>query len=262
MYKLVFIITLSILLVLGYQQYDSIQQQAEDELQRKKYEQQKLALEKARATKSPQALNEFIQQHPDSAWLDTAVYYRDKYAVQRLIKSGDIQKLQGFIDTNADSEWVTSARQHIIKIQREQENRKIRQRVLSNQPKIDLSQTDIPLITEVNTLPTLQVDKVEKKKAVKKPNRNDATERVKRALSIYQKMGKPQIRKDEERKKQQQEDEKRLQACNRMKDQLSQFNRRTRWYKLDDSGKRVFMSKQAVALKKKEIRSNYNEHCT
>lgn len=263
MYKLVFTVVLSILLYLGYQQYNNLQQQAESEQASKIFELEKQALEKARATKSPQPLSDFIQQHPDSPWLDTAIYYRDKYTVQQLVKSRDTHKLQGFINNNQGSESLVFARQSLLKIEREKENRKIQQRILNNQSVVDLTQQKIPSLTELNKPETPEPIKVVPAKPVKKkPNRNDSAERVKRALQIYQKMDKPNIRREEDRKKQQQEDAKRVKACNALKDQMSQFNRRTRWYQLDDTGKRVFMSKQAVALKKKEIKNTIKENCS
>ena len=266
MYKLVSIIILSVLLFLGYQYYENLKQQSELELQRENYEQEKQVLEKARATKSPRPLSEFIQQYPDSVWLDSAIYYRDKYAVQQLIKSGDTQKLQDFINNNPSSEWVASARQHLVKLVREQENRAIQQRILNNQPKVDLSEIKIPSLTDLENTEQpeteTETEKVEQPAPVKKANRNDPAERVKRALSIYQKMGKQQIRSDVDRQKQQAEEEKRIQACNRLKDQLKELSRRgTRWYKLDESGNRVYMRKEAVALKKKEVKTLIEEKC-
>lgn len=263
MYKLVFPIVLGILLLIGYQQYNHYQQQSDHAMEHNNYEQEKLALDNARATKSPQPLDEFIQQYPDSAWLDTAIYYRDKFAIQQIIESRDTRKLQNFISNSPDSEWLATAQQHLQKIQREQENKQIQQRILNNQPTVKITGS-IPALNQVPSEdPSVKTETVAPTKTTNKTNRNESAERVKRALSIYQKMNKPNVAKNETRKKQQQEEEKRLRACNNLKDQLKQFNnsRRTRWYELDNSGKRVYMRKEAVALKKKEIKNKINEHC-
>jgi hypothetical protein len=264
MYKLVFTVALGIALIVGYQQYSHYQQQSAQARDLKDYEMGKQALENARVTKSPQPLDQFIRQHPDSDWVDTAVYYRDKFALQQIVETRDTAKLKQFIKHNSDSEWQASAQQHLIKIQREQENREIQQRILNNQPEMEISGNIPSLDAAPSSTPAQSVQTKTPARSTNTTSRNESAERVRRALSIYQTMSKPNIAQNEMRKKQQQQEERRLRACNRLKDQLVQFkkSRRTRWYDLDDTGERVYMSKPAVAQRKKEIRSQIERNCS
>lgn len=253
MYKLILIATLGTLLYLGYEQYDTLrQQQLNQEQARQKYQQEKEALDLARATNKLTPLNQFIQQNPESDWLETAVYYRDRLVMQIAVDSGNTETLAQFILNNPNSEWKNHARQQLKKLKREQEIEKSRQLAIIKKQNEELSKRKRSTVNSKKTIHSGQS---------KKSKRDDSAERVQRALSIYQKINKQKQRDASQEKKQQQRNAEFSRRCNKLKDELKQFKMRTRWYQLDEKGNRVFIDKATVAKRKKDMQADYDRYC-
>jgi len=257
-YKWALIIVLGTLAVLGYQQYEKQrQQQVLLEQANLIHQQDKAALDAARASNELAPLEQFIYERPNSAWLETAEYYRDKLILQQAIDSADVRQLHRYIKKYPQSPWLNTAQQHIKKLQREKENKLIQQRIQADNTPDYLAKPEVPAPkrTSTQTL-TAAPAKIEKKKRNDDPN-----ERIQRALSIYQKINKQQQREQDQAKQQRQREEKLLSQCNRLKDQLKQFKPRMRWYELDEQGNRVFIDKATVAKRKQAMQDDYNRYC-
>lgn len=256
MYRWALIMVFGTLAILAYQHYAAKQQQQlQLEQENLIHQQDKAALDVARATNTLVALEQFIFEHPQSPWLETAVYYREKMKLQQVVDSGDIRKLQRYVKNNPDSEWLNIARKHIKKLQREQENKEIQRRIQADNTPEYLVPKTRQREAKANHTSQIRTQEV-KKKPVDNPN-----ERIQRALSIYQNINKQQRREQDKARDQRQREEKLLSQCNRLKDQLKQFKPRTRWYELDKQGNRVFIDKDTMKQRKQAMQDDYNRYC-
>ena len=179
------------------------------------------------------------------------MYYRDKLVLQRAVKSRDPRRLERYIRNYPDSEWINQARQHLAKLEREQENARIQKRIQARTQKAKSETSSAQITNNTHNLASSSNNK---------PSL-DSNERVKRALSIYQKMDKQKQREQSALREKRQREEKLARECNRIRDQLKQFKGRTRWYRLDEQGKRVFLSKENVQQTKHSLEQDYNRHC-
>lgn len=256
MRKLILLImvgTTGVLAFMGYQQYSENQRMVlAHEQERITYQQEKKALDRARSSNDPVEINAFIQQHPDSVWLDIAHYHHDRLVVQNAIDAKDTTKLKQFIHHKQHSQWRQHAEHYLKKFSRERNVELAKKKNL---------QTETPAELTIRKTPLPAQKKTSQAKKIKKASSDDARDRVNRALAIYKKMDNQKQIQLRQQKKQQQNDQKRSRNCNRMKDQLIQYTKRIRWYELDGQGNRVFLKKEEVNKRKQAAQNDYDKYC-
>lgn len=253
MYKLLLTIILIVLLFVEYQKYDHFQQQQlKQEQALLNYQQEKKALDKARATNELESLIQFIHQYPESVWMNTAVYYRDRLIMQKAIDSRQANNLTQFIQNYPDSSWKNHAQHQLTRLNTELEAEEARR-----QAEIKRKQTELTTrkIADTDSKKIYPITKT------KKPKNDDPNARVQRALSIYKKANEQKQKEAAQKKKQQQQTAELTRRCNKTKDQLKQFKTRTRWYNLDEQGNRVYVDKAIVEQRKKDMQANYERYC-
>ncbi len=64
----------------------------------------------ARAINSVIAYDKFLENYPESAWRDSAIYYRDKSALEKAKLSDTPEAYQAFIDKYPNSDWLEQAK--------------------------------------------------------------------------------------------------------------------------------------------------------
>ena len=89
----------------------------------------------------------------------------------------------------------------------------------------------------------------------------EAAERIKRQLELANELRENRLKKQREKENQLQHEEKTQQRCNKLKDELRRLSERRRWYKLDESGERVYMSEKEVNATRKSIQKEYDSRC-
>lgn len=262
MYKWAAIAVLGTLAILAYQHFDEKREQQQLlEQANRVHQQDKAALDAARATEELAPLEQFIFDRPDSPWLDTAIYYRDRLILQKAVDSRDVRQLNRYIKNHPDSQWLNTARQHIKRLQRERENREIQQRIQAENVPDYLTRPAAKKTTRTVSEPTAKPVSQARSQPSSQEAPVDPNERIKRALSIYQKINKQQQRERDQARTQREQQEKLLAQCNRLQDRLKQFKPRTRWYELDENGNRVFIDKQTVQQRKQAMQQDYDRHC-
>jgi hypothetical protein len=262
--KLITAVIVIILALVGYQQYHKYQQVEQQQRALQAYQQEKQALDTARATNTPGAIEQFMVQYPDSAWIGTAQYYLEKQLLDKAIEAGEEQALQKFINAYPNSVWKQHAVQQRKIMQSDREIREAEQR-LKEQRAVEADRQALLQNQAKAPEPVLQPRAAPAIDSLGKPVKrasNEARERVNRALSIYSKLDKERVKREEEKRKRQQQEEDIRQKCNRLKDQLKQFRHSDRrWYKLDEQGKRIFMRPSEVDREKAAINKQIEEYC-
>jgi len=254
MKNLIIFAVLATLIFLGYQKYDDYQQAIQLQQQTVAiFERDKQALQEARNSKDPKALFRFIHQHPDSDWLDSAQYYLEKQLVENALDKKDLHALKSFIQNYPQSEWKQYALGH-------------QQKLIQQQEELQAAALEQATNAAASRKPDTSPVQLEQKsplqpKHIKQKN-NDAQDRVSRALSIYQKINHQKSKQQQQVTQQRQQQAEINQRCNKLKDQLKQFRSNVRWYELDDQGKRVYMDKQTVKHRKKEIQDDIKNYCS
>lgn len=252
--KTIFLILLvSALVIFTYRQYDEHnQQQIAAQKAHELYVQEKKAFEKAKNSRDIEQLNDFIRTYPNSDWVEIAYYHRDKLIVNKAVELKNEKRLQNFVQQNPNSQWKQYATQYIKKFKRIHENNemlkaqqlakeKLEKKNLTNSTPAQYSSTQ-------NKEPTARAD--------------SARERVNRALSIYNKINKQKSREADKLNEQQQKQARVDRDCHKLKNQLEDYKqKRVRWYTLDKQGKRVYMSKQQIANRKKAIEQDMSDYC-
>ncbi len=255
MKTLIVTILATALVYFGYQQYTSQQQeklQQEHKLAQSKRDKQ--AFDKAKDSGDPKLLFRFIHENPDSAWLETAQYHLEKLLVENAIAKRNIQALEGFIRNYPKSDWTLIAKRHLTQFEYDQ-----KQQITpldNNEPVLEQRKDSKP-----NPGDPIRIEQRVGTTQSTSNNRNDARERVNRALSIYSKVNKQKTKQLEQQKLKREEEEKIARLCIEMKDQLKQFRSNVRWYELDEQGNRVYIDKDTVSQQKQTIQENIQQYC-
>ncbi len=259
MYKLIIMILVGVLLYFTYAHFSDLKQQKlEHEITRQQFQSDKKDLKTAREANSLEALNRFIKQHPDSEWLESAKYYRDKLKVSQLLDSGDITEMARFIDQNPNSAWRNQVQQRLKKIKREHENALAEKRAAEKRA----TQKEMPSQSvQAKSSPTIKSNYPYQETNPVREKGDTSQDRVKRALSIYQKMNKQKQRETDNKTRQQENDDKLSRNCYKLKDQIKHYSQRIRWYELDEEGNRVYIKKDVITKRKQEMQRDYDEYC-
>lgn len=260
---LAILIMLAAVTALGYYQYTAHQQQVALEQSVARLEQEKAALEAAKAQNSITALNQFIKQYPDSNWLHKALFERDKLAYHQAVKNNSISDVENFLASYPQSQWLAQAQSRLQRLQQEQ---KLKLDLDKKQARLEQQRKQIQLQQKQAAIPEAEQDQevlVVQNKSTQQKSKNSlsGTDRVNRALSIYQKQRQQEQAIVDKQQQSRAQEEKLRQYCLSLKDQITQYKSRVRWYDLDNSGKRVFLSKQQVASNKQKLEQLYRERC-
>ena len=222
----------------------------------------KQRIEEARKNRDITALNAFIRTHPDSEWLDTAIFYRDQFAYSEAMAKGDQNSLKRYLQDYPASQWTGFVEQQLEQLQREEEARQARQ-----QRKQLLGGKTDPAQLPIDSAPKISSgDRVNSpaQALVEPPQPRtslSARERIQRALSIYEKQ---RAEKEfSEYQQQQRELEKKQQQrnCSRMRRQLAEFKKRFRWYRIDEQGEKIFLNAEEIEQKRQETETYLKRNC-
>lgn len=195
---------------------------------RAQYDIDKAQFEFALQQKSISLFNEFIQQRPDTVWMENARYYRDKLALDFAKSEGTEEALNKFLQDYPGSAWVDNALYHRDKLARP--GKKV--------PSIENSHERARVDANLETLSRNH-----------QPVEQDPSPeqlRVQKALAIYEQINKEKQLASANAEKIRRQEEKRKRDCIVMHDQLRSFDERKRWYRLDDQGNRVYLSDDEV----------------
>jgi len=77
------------------------------------YENEKAALDVARAAGTSAALDEFLRSYPQTLWAETAIYWRDHAALEEAKRIGTKEAFQAFLLRHPKSMWAEHARYYI-----------------------------------------------------------------------------------------------------------------------------------------------------
>ncbi len=241
----------------GYYAYSQYQQQIALQQAVERLQQEQQELQKAQQSNSITELNRFIKDHPQSDWIERAIYERDKLAYHQAIETNQVKALEAFIAEYADSQWLPQASNRLQRLKQEQ---KLLAEMELKQQQLDIQRQQIAKQQQQQQAEAQQ--QAEEMQAPKQISTGlSGRDRVARALAIYEKQRQQQQQVNNEQLKQQQKDEKLQQKCIRVKDQITQYEQRVRWYDLDKNGKRIYLSKQEVAQKKQQLQQQYQEYC-
>ena len=264
---LLIVAVVAALAIFGYQEYSQRQQAAATlEQEQQRFQQDKAALEAAQASNDLLALNQFIIDHPESAWLERAIFYRDQLAYRLAVDENTIQAMDNFITAYPTSQWRSQAEQRITRLQREHEQRQERERkeaLLAGQRR-NLQQrgTSTPGKATDSGKRTASSYSLNSGNQPSQRQNKSSTDRVTRALAIYQKQRDQEKKARYNQQQQRAREDEIAQRCHQIRDQLKQYERRNvRWYELDTQGERTFLSKQQVAADKLKLESQYREYC-
>ncbi len=251
----------------GYYGYTNYQQQQLLEQSVARMEQEKQALQDAQASKDILALNQFIADHPQSNWLEKAIYERDKLAYHQATETNRISALEKFISQYKGSQWITQARNRLQRLQQEQKlradiERKQQQLEIQRQEMAKQQSTTGELEEKTTDNPIASTTPTSTPAPAKTSSSLSSRDRVSRALAIYQKQRQQEQHTDTEQQQEDLKEERIKKRCLQIKDQIAQFNnRRIKWYDLDGSGKRVYLNKKQVSINRKRLREEYNQNC-
>ncbi len=258
MKTLIFIIVLATLGFMGYQHYSKQQELLQQQQQAlEKYERDKKALEQARSTKDPKAIQNFIYQYPNSAWINTARYYLEKQILDNAIKARNINALQRFTETYPNSVWKQSAIDYEKKIRIENRNKLTESKPTSEPTHERVNKTR----KTINTPVMFDQQPSPSQTNATKQAKDDAMDRVNRALSIYQKINKEKSKQVQKQQQQRQQLAQREKRCNKLRDQLKQFRSNVRWYELNEDGERVYLDKKTVKANQQSIQNDIKQYC-
>ncbi len=195
---------------------------------RAQYDIDKAQFEFALQQKSISLFNEFIQQRPDTVWMENALYYRDKLALDFAKSEGTEEALNNFLEDYPGSAWVDNALYHRDKLARPGKN---------NASFVN-SHEAVPIDTNLesegrNHQPAEQSLSTEQL-------------RVQKALAIYEQINKEKRLASVNAEKIRRKEEKKKRDCIVMHDRLRSFDERKRWYNLNDQGNRVYLSDEEV----------------
>lgn len=228
------------------------------------YYKDKQALDDAKLTGTVQAIDDFIHQHPNSAWLNNATYYRDKQALD-IAKSADtVEAIDDFIQRYPNSKWLNNAihtrdktvYNRIKKIGTKDAFEEFLNKYPNSKWKNKVEQKLASLSKKEST----NIHKI--KETEKKQVTYISNERVNRALEIHESINKENAKKAALKEQQLAQLQKQKKKCYALKDKVRQYGERRLWYTLDDTGNRIYLSDQEVEEKRLDIESNYAEKCS
>jgi hypothetical protein len=90
---------------------------------------------------------------------------------------------------------------------------------------------------------------------------NDQLSREEKRERLLQSMQEDRIEKQEQREKQKALKQKNRAKCNRYRDQMRHYERASGLYKLDEDGKRVYMSDNDRAKATRNLQRNIKKYC-
>jgi hypothetical protein len=247
----------------GYQEFLNWQEQAAAEQQaRLKFKQEQAALDAARASNNINLLNQFIFDHPDSQWLERAVFYRDQMAYREAVAEKTPKALQGFITTYPNSQWAPQAEQGIQRLNNEfrlQQEMVKQEARLKEQRQQLAGQGNRGTARSASGRDPLELQVQGQRQA----RQTSSQDRVSRALAIYQQQRDQEKKQSFQQQQQRAAEQERQRRCNEISDQLRQYQRnRVRWYELDENGERVFLSDDQIESSKREMQQYREKHCS
>ena len=89
----------------------------------------------------------------------------------------------------------------------------------------------------------------------------EAAERIQRQLELAEELRNERLRKQREKEELLEKEEKLEKRCNRLKDDIRRFSERRRWYRLDESGERVYLSEAEVQRKQQALQTEFDQKC-
>jgi hypothetical protein len=256
----------------GYYGYTRYQEHLLLEQSVARLQQEKLVLQAAQVSQDISALNQFIADHPQSDWLEKAIYERDKLAYHQATATKQISALEKFISQYQGSQWIPQAQNRLKRLQQEQKLQadialKRQQLELQRQQMADQLSTNIGVLEEKTTdNPSAAAAAAPNTTTTTSPAKSNKSlssrDRVARALAIYQKQRQQEQHTDTKQQQEYLKEEQKQKRCLQIKDQIAQYNnRRIKWYDLDGSGKRVYLNKKQVSINRKRLKEEYNLNC-
>ena len=89
----------------------------------------------------------------------------------------------------------------------------------------------------------------------------EAAERMQRQLELAEQLRNERLKKQREKDERLEQEEKLEKRCNRLKDDIRRFSERRRWYRLDESGERVYLSEAEVQRKQQALQTEFDQKC-
>ncbi|MCG6971032.1 MAG: hypothetical protein LJE85_14785 [Gammaproteobacteria bacterium] len=89
----------------------------------------------------------------------------------------------------------------------------------------------------------------------------EAAERIKRQLELANEMRNQRLEKQRNKEAALEKEEMIEKRCVKLNDELRRLGERRRWYRLDDSGERVYLSDAEVRRKKQTLQQEYDQRC-
>ena len=89
----------------------------------------------------------------------------------------------------------------------------------------------------------------------------EAAERIQRQLELAEQLRNERLKKQREKEELLEKEEKLEKRCNRLKDDIRRFSERRRWYRLDESGQRIYLSEAEVQRKQQALQTEFDQKC-
>jgi hypothetical protein len=89
----------------------------------------------------------------------------------------------------------------------------------------------------------------------------EAAQRIKRQLELANEMRNQRLEKQRNKEAALEKEELIEKRCVKLNDELRRLGERRRWYRLDDSGERVYLSDAEVRRKKQTLQQEYDQRC-
>jgi hypothetical protein len=268
MKKIITPVLLALIVIVGFIAYPDFQQYLQTQQSRQQFEQEKTSLQAAIDKQSVSAIDRFIADHPASDWLAKARFERDKLTYQQAVESDKISNLEQFIAEYPQSTWISQAKN---RLQRLRQEKKLLAEIEQKQKKLDAQREQLAQqqsrnkdeVIEETTTPAPATDsvKVESTAPSRPASGISATERVNRALSIYQQQRQQEQQVIEQRKQEQLKEEQKKRECAALKAENDKFRYNFNYYDLNGDGKKTYMTKHQIIMKKKELQAKYDEMC-
>jgi len=224
----------------------------------------KQALDDAKSTGTVAAVDNFIQQHPNSAWLDNAVYYRDKQALDDAKSKGTVDAIDNFIQQYSNSAWLNNAihtrDKKVYNHTKKTGTRAAFEEFLSQYPDSKWKPKVEKKLAALSKKNSTNIP--DSKQTAKKQMLLSSNERVSRALAIHEAINKENAKKAAKKEIQLAKLQKQKSRCYVLKDKVRQYGERRLWYALDDTGNRTYLTDEEVAEKRSDIESNFAEKCS
>jgi hypothetical protein len=223
----------------------------------------KQALDNAKSAGTVAAVDNFIQQHPNSAWLDNATYYRDKQALDDAKSKGTVDAIDDFIQQYPTSVWLNNAihtrDKKVYNHAKKAGTRAEFEDFLRKYPDSKWKQKVEKKLTALSKKESMHIP--DGKQTAKKHMLLSSNERVSRALAIHEAINKENSKKAAKKELQLAKLQKQKSRCYVLKDKVRQYGERRLWYALGDTGNRTYLTDEEVAEKRRDIESDFAEKC-